>query len=55
MEADWCDVTHVTERKGRPFTLVCRKTTTSYERACKTFERDRRNLSRLVRIEDGLG
>ena len=44
-----------TERKGRPFTLVCTKTTASYERACKTFERDQRNLSRLVGIEKELG
>ena len=55
IEANRCDVTHVTERKGRPFTLVCTKTTASYERACKAFERDKRNLSRIVRIEEGLG
>jgi len=34
---------------------VCTKTTASYERACKAFERDQRNLSRIVRIEEGLG
>ena len=50
-----CDVTHVTERKGRPFKLVCTKTTASYDRACETFERDQRNLSQLVGIEKGLG
>ena len=55
IEANRCDVTHVTERKGRPFTLVCTKTTASYERACKAFERDKRNLSQIVRIEKGLG
>ena len=55
IEANRCDVTHVTERRGRPFTLVCKKTTASYQRACKTFERDKRNLSQLVRIEKGLG
>ena len=55
IETDRCDLTHVTERKGRPFTLVCTKTTASYERACKTFERDKRHLSRLVQIEEGLG
>ena len=55
IEANRCDVTHVTERMGRPFTLVCTKTTASYERACKAFERDKRNLSRIVRIEEGLG
>ena len=52
---DRYDVTHVTERRGRPFTLVCTKTTASYERACKTFERDKRNLARVVGIEEGLG
>ena len=50
-----CDVTHVTERTGRPYKLVCTKTTASYDRACETFERDRRNLSRIVGIEKGLG
>ena len=55
IERNRCDATHITERKGRPFTLVCTKTTASYERACKTFERDKRNLSRLVGIEEGLG
>ena len=55
IETNRCDVTHVTERRGRPFTLVCKKTTASYERAFKTFERDKRNLSRIVRIEEGLG
>ena len=55
IETNRCDVTHVTERRGRPFTLVCTKTTASYERACKTFERDKRNLARVVGIEEGLG
>ena len=55
IEAGQCDATHVTERKGRPFKLVCTKTTASYERVCKAFERDKRNLSRIVRIEEGLG
>ena len=55
IEGDRLDVTHVTERRGRPFTLVCTKTTASYERACKAFERDKRDLSRIVRIEEGLG
>ena len=55
IEANRCDVTHVTERKGRPFRLVCTKTTASYEKACKAFEWDKRNLSRIVRIKEGLG
>ena len=55
IEANRCDATHVTERKGRPFKLVCTKTTASYDRACETFERDRRDLAQLVGIEKGLG
>ena len=55
IEANRCDVTHVTERKGRPFKLVCTKTTASYDRACETFERDRRDLAQLVGVEKGLG
>ena len=55
IDGNRCDLTHVTERQGRPYTLVCRKTTASYERACATFERDKRNLSRLTGIEQRLG
>jgi len=43
-----CDLKHVTERRGRPFTLVCTKTTASYRRALKIHERDTNNLSRIV-------
>ncbi|TVS19433.1 MAG: 2OG-Fe(II) oxygenase [Planctomycetaceae bacterium] len=46
-----CDCTHVTERRGRPYTLVCTKTSASYEAACKIYERDLRNLSRIVALE----
>ena len=46
-----CDCTHVTARVGRPFTLVCTKTTASYEAACKIHQRDLKNLKRLVAIE----
>ncbi|MCY4612087.1 MAG: 2OG-Fe(II) oxygenase [Nitrospira sp.] len=55
IDGNRCDLTHVTERRGRPYTLVCRKTTASYERACATFERDKCNLSRLTGIEQRLG
>ncbi len=55
IDGNRCDLTHVTERRGRPYTLVCRKTTASYERACATFERDKRNFSRLTEIEQRLG
>jgi hypothetical protein len=33
------DMTHVTERKGSPYTLVLTKTRASYERACKRAEK----------------
>jgi hypothetical protein len=46
-----CDCTHVTHRQGRPFTLVCTKTTASYEAACKIDQRDVDNLARLVALE----
>ena len=34
------DVTHVTERKGSPQTLVCTKTRRSYERKCAAYRED---------------
>ncbi len=46
-----CDLTHVTTRKGRPFTLVCTKTTASYASACQVYERDRNHLHRLRALE----
>ena len=50
-----CDCTHVTERRGRPYTLVCTKTTASYEAACKIHQRDLQNLARVVAIEKKAG
>lgn len=35
-----CDCTHVTERKGRPYTLVCTKNQASYERRKLQYEVD---------------
>lgn len=55
IDAAGCDLTHVTTRKGRPFTLVCTKTTASYDAACKVFIRDQQNLKRLLTIEKTLG
>jgi len=46
-----CDLTHVTTRTGRPYTLVCTKTTASYEAACKVYARDQENMKRLRAIE----
>jgi hypothetical protein len=42
-----CDLTHVTERKGRPETLVCAKTQKSYERRRNQFAVDSRLLNTL--------
>lgn len=36
-----CDVEHALERKGSPYSLVFTKTTGSYERAVKRYEKDR--------------
>jgi hypothetical protein len=46
-----CDLTHVTDRRGNPQTLVCTKTTASYEAACRVHERDQQFLSRLEALE----
>ncbi|MEA3412903.1 MAG: 2OG-Fe(II) oxygenase [Pseudomonadota bacterium] len=51
IDGNHCDLTHVTERRGSPFTLVCTKTTASYEAACKTHERNLKNLSRIIALE----
>ncbi|MDZ4780951.1 MAG: hypothetical protein SGJ19_11915, partial [Planctomycetia bacterium] len=51
IDACGCDLTHATTRQGRPFTLVCTKTTASYEKACLVHARDRANLRRLQVIE----
>jgi hypothetical protein len=50
-----CDLTHVTERRGSPQTLVCTKTTASYEAACRVHERDQQFLSRLEALAQQRG
>jgi predicted 2-oxoglutarate/Fe(II)-dependent dioxygenase YbiX len=52
IEACGCDLTHVTTRKGRPYALVCTKTTASYEKARQVYLRDCENLKRLQAIEE---
>lgn len=44
------DMTHVTERKGRPYTLVCEKTRWSYERQCKAYEERLAALAELATL-----
>ncbi len=50
-----CDLTHVTERRGSPYTLVCTKTTASYDAARQIHERDKENLTRLKTLEEKIG
>ncbi len=45
-----CDVTHVTERKGSPQTLVCTKTQNSYECGRKQYEVDQVVLAELEKL-----
>ena len=51
ISSDRCDLTHVTERSGRPYTLVCTKTTASYGRASNIYERDLKSLARIMDME----
>jgi hypothetical protein len=51
IDDDRCDLSHVTTRTGNPHTLVCTKTTASYQAACKNYGRDQGNLKRLRDIE----
>ena len=55
IDGDNCDLTHETERQGRPYTLVCTKNTASYQAACKIHKRDLRNLSRINALEKQIG
>jgi hypothetical protein len=55
IERHKCDLTHVTERRGSPYTLICTKTTASYDAACRIHERDKQNLKRLKTLEEKIG
>ena len=51
------DTTHVTERRGRPYTLVCTKTQASHERAVKSHQVDldhRKQIGNLLKWHEGL-
>lgn len=54
IESNRCDNTHITERQGSPFTLVCIKTTASFEAACRIYEGDLRNLTWVVALKKTL-
>ena len=51
IEGNKCDLTHVTERRGSPQTLVCTKTTAAYEAACHIHARDQENLTRITALQ----
>ncbi len=44
------DTTHVTERRGRPYTLVCTKTKASYERALNAYHVDLDHLAKIRKM-----
>ena len=44
------DMTHATERKGRPYTLVCAKTRATYERAVRRYQSDLADMRRLLAL-----
>jgi hypothetical protein len=48
IETHGLDMTHVTERKGSPQTLVCTKTRRTYQRQCKQHEADCRSMNALL-------
>ena len=50
-----CDCTHDTLRVGSPQVLVCKKTTASYERACKVYTQDVKHLTAIQKITAALG
>jgi hypothetical protein len=52
IERNQLDTTHVTERKGRPYTLVCTKTKASYERALKAHQLDLDQLAKIRKLLD---
>jgi hypothetical protein len=47
------DMTHETERRGSPQTLVCTKTRRKYERQCAEHKADVTAMSTLLRVMDG--
>jgi hypothetical protein len=50
IERQQCDCTHETERKGRPFSLVCHKTTGSYDRRKAQYEVDTQLITELEQL-----
>jgi hypothetical protein len=50
IDAAKLDMTHITDRKGSPQTLVCTKTRTTYENACKQHRADQSDMRRLLAL-----
>ena len=50
-----CDVDHVTERKGRPYTLVCTKNTASYVRSVASHQQDLDHRAVIRSMQKRLG
>ncbi len=48
--ANGLDMTHETERRGRPYTLVCTKTRTAHARALRQYEQDLAAMRRLLAL-----
>ena len=44
------DMSHVTERKGRPYTLVCTKNHASHERRLKEYTADVKQMASLAQL-----
>ena len=49
-----CDLTTTTDRKGSPQTLVCTKTTASFERSLKTYHEDLKHLAAVQSLATSL-
>ncbi len=47
------DLLHETERKGRPYTLVCTKNRATYQRRLKEYAEDVDSLNSLIKVMDG--
>lgn len=48
IDGNRCDCTYVTERRGNPHTLVCTKTTASFDAAREIYDQDRKHLARMI-------
>lgn len=50
IDAKRLDLSHVTERKGRPFTLVCTKNRATYKRRLKQYAKDIHYMNSLIQM-----